>query len=247
MATMHALTAADLLSAWERAFGRKPFEQALVLLSVDSPETPPQELAALPIGQRDARLLTLRERMFGPRLAMLATCPACRERLDVNVDVAEIRARPGAGSEAPLMLSEGGYEVEFRLVNSLDLAAAGAAASSEAAQRVLFGRCLVDARRAGERFSADCLPTAIVDAVASRMEDADPQAEVRLSLSCAACRHAWQSVFDIVWFLWSEIDAWARRLLIDVHALASAYGWSEAAILNMSPWRRQLYLDMLRR
>jgi hypothetical protein len=34
-------------------------------------------------------------------------------------------------------------------------------------------------------------------------------------------------------------------MLRDVHALATAYGWREADIVAMSPWRRQVYLDMV--
>jgi hypothetical protein len=37
----------------------------------------------------------------------------------------------------------------------------------------------------------------------------------------------------------------ARRLLIEVHSLASAYGWSETDILSMSEPRRALYLEMV--
>ena len=50
---------------------------------------------------------------------------------------------------------------------------------------------------------------------------------------------------DIASFVWSEIHAWAIRLLHDVHALALAYGWREVDILTMSPWRRQAYLELI--
>src|SRR3712207_8173915 len=43
------------------------------------------------VGRRDARLLTLREWTFGPRLVSLASCPLCAERLETAFDAAEIR------------------------------------------------------------------------------------------------------------------------------------------------------------
>ena len=46
-------------------------------------------------------------------------------------------------------------------------------------------------------------------------------------------------------YLWHEVDAWALRLLRDVHRLARAYSWREADILALSPSRRQCYLDLL--
>jgi hypothetical protein len=77
------------------------------------------------------------------------------------------------------------------------------------------------------------------------MAEADPQAEVRIALSCPGCSNQWSSVFDIVAFLWGEIEDWAQRLLLEVHALASAYGWSERDIVAMGPRRRRFYLEMV--
>ena len=79
----------------------------------------------------------------------------------------------------------------------------------------------------------------------SRMAQADPQANIQLALGCPACGHSWLALFDIVGFFWREIDTWARRVLRDIHTLALAYGWSEAEILALSPWRRQFYLEMV--
>ena len=45
--------------------------------------------------------------------------------------------------------------------------------------------------------------------------------------------------------LWAEISARAQHLLREVHLLASAYGWSEQQILELSPTRRASYLRMV--
>ena len=63
--------------------------------------------------------------------------------------------------------------------------------------------------------------------------------------ACASCGHRHEVAFDIASFFWGEIDAWASRTFLDVHALAKAYGWREAEILAMSPRRRQHYLDLV--
>jgi hypothetical protein len=65
-----------------------------------------------------------------------------------------------------------------------------------------------------------------------------------LDFACPSCGHEWQSLFDIAAFFWAEIAAQARRLLREVHQLASAYGWREADILAMSARRRRAYLEM---
>jgi len=68
---------------------------------------------------------------------------------------------------------------------------------------------------------------------------------VQLSLTCPACSQSSSAAFDIASFLWTEVEAWARRTLRDVHVLATAYGWREADLLALSPTRRRLYLDMI--
>jgi len=65
-------------------------------------------------------------------------------------------------------------------------------------------------------------------------------------LTCPACGHAFRVSFDIVSYFWSEVEDWAHRVLVDIHTLAAAYGWSERQILALSPMRRQLYVDMVR-
>jgi len=89
------------------------------------------------------------------------------------------------------------------------------------------------------------LPDEVVNAVLAEMAQADPQADVQVALACPACRHHWSVAFDILAYLWSEIDDWAQRLLREIHALASGYGWSERDILALSARRRRTYLEML--
>jgi hypothetical protein len=77
------------------------------------------------------------------------------------------------------------------------------------------------------------------------MAELDPQSDVELSLSCPNCGHAWRAPLDIASYFWSEVEAWAQRLLLEVHQLARGYGWSERDILAMSARRRRAYLEML--
>ena len=77
------------------------------------------------------------------------------------------------------------------------------------------------------------------------MADADPQADVRLAVTCPSCGTGWEVPFDAGSFLWSEVEAWARRTLLEVHQLAAAYGWSEAEVLALGPRRRQAYLELV--
>jgi hypothetical protein len=66
-----------------------------------------------------------------------------------------------------------------------------------------------------------------------------------VNLACPECGHAWQERLDVDAFLWAQLSARARKLLVEVHTIASAYGWGEAEILAMHPMRRQAYLELL--
>ena len=85
----------------------------------------------------------------------------------------------------------------------------------------------------------------MIEAITQRMAAVDPQADIRLKVTCPACQHTWLASFDTVHFFWDEIDAWARRTLQEVHVLASAYGWSETDILKLSAWRRRAYIELV--
>jgi hypothetical protein len=235
----------DLLRAWERGLDQRPIQRALTLLAAAWPDTPPDVLAGLSIGQRDARLLTLRESIFGPHLASLAICPDCSESLELSFDVADIRVAPEIEPAAELTASIEGYEVRFRLPNSRDLVAASNEAISDTMCQVLLQRCLLAVIHDDKAQPVNQLPTHIEQAIVERMANCDAQADIELTFTCPACEHQWQARFDIVSYLWTELDAWVCRILREVHVLASAYGWREDDILALGPRRRQIYLDMI--
>ena len=242
---MRALSAPELLGVWERGLAQGPVERALMLLAAACPETSPDTLASVTVGQRDARLLALREWAFGSELAGVVTCPGCGECLELNFDIEDLQVGSDAEPEGGIPLAACGYELRFRLPNSLDLIALEEQADPDRSRLLLFRRCLLSAHHDGEEEAGDKLPTGVIDAVAECIAEHDPQADVQLAIACPLCGHQWRAVFDIVSFFWSEIDAWAQRLLREVHTLASAYGWGERDILALSPWRRQLYLEMV--
>ncbi len=233
-----------LLEVWERGYKAQPWERALILLTAAHPDEDPGALAALSLGARDAKLLALRAETFGREVQALCNCPHCFEAVELSFNLGDIMAQAPLCND-PLFFSQDGYEARFRLPNSVDLARVAASADADSAARELFGQCLTDIRHEGESISADNLPQAVADALASRISEAGASSEIELDMTCSACGYAWRSPFDIGAFFWSELSARAERLLREVHLLASAYGWSEERILSLSPARRQAYLEIL--
>jgi uncharacterized protein (UPF0212 family) len=249
---MQMPTAEELMLAWENALERSPTRRALALLAPAWPQLAPQQLAQWPVGARDAQLFRLRRALFGDSMAALAQCPACGERLDVAFGVGDVcpqalqRGEPECATAAPCRLRADGYEISYRVPTSADLFGLARLGDATAQQAALLRRCVSAIECDGAALALDSVPAAVADAIAEAMAQADPQASIELALSCPACGHGWRNLLDIAAFLWREVDAWARRTVLDVHTLARAYGWSEAHVLALSTRRRQLYLDLVR-
>ena len=252
----HPLSASDILRVWERGQQLHPVDRALFLLAAAHPAVPWEQLARLPVGQRNEQLLSLRESIFGPHLASFAQCSRCGERLEFEFAASHIRLPATAGEargeiaakaigEAGGMLTQevAGYTVRFRLPDSYDLAAIANSADVQAARNTLLDRCVLSIEQNGE--PVERLPLEAEQLLSEQISRVDPQADVQLSLRCPTCGNEWQLSFDIGSFFWTEINSLAKRLLREVHTLGRAYGWREAEILALSAARRQAYLELV--
>jgi hypothetical protein len=242
---MRPLSTAELLEVWEQGLLRNPVQRSLLLLIAAWPELAPQQLAQLSIGRRDAHLLTLREWTFGTRLVSFVACPECEERLEFTIQASELRVAAISDSTGDLSINVAGYQIAYRLPDSLDLLALANSPPLSQTYHQLLARCILRADYEGESQPVEQLPTQVTETVEAEMARLDPQADVHLGLTCPGCQHSWAAPFDIGSFFWQEINGWAYRILREVHLLASAYGWREADILAMSAGKRQLYLQMI--
>ena len=241
---MVPLSAMELLAVWEQGLKKEPPERALSLLASACPDVSREALAGLSVGRRDAVLLKLREWAFGREMTSNAACENCGQLLEMTLDISRLRHASGDTVAPPeFPVTSGSYELRMRLPNTADLLACSGTEPAEI-PRQIFARCLLAATLESKGVSADQLPEEAVQAAIEEMAKTDPQANLEIEISCGACGHQWRELFDIVSFFWTEIDAWAKRMLREIHVLASAYGWSEAEILNLSPLRRHCYLEM---
>jgi hypothetical protein len=243
---MPYLSAIDTIRIWESSQRRPPSEKIIAVLAAASPDKTKDELAQLTLGQCNRRLLNLHEQIFGSRLGASATCPSCGVRLEFELDTDLFRPlNEDQAIDSEFDLTSDQYSVRFRLLNLADLNSANASHSVSAAREQLVQRCVLTAAKGKKSLSAEQLPDEVVSALAARLAECDPEAELLCNLSCPSCGFEFELPFDLSAFFCAEIDAEAQRLLREVHALARGYGWSEAEILEMAAPRRQFYLDML--
>jgi hypothetical protein len=238
---MQAPTISQALTAWERGTGRGAVERSLELFAIARPDAPLDALADVCLGERDGALFELREAMFGPELSGRHSCAACGEQQEINLNLSDLKSA-GTRQHSPLPLSSGGYALELRLLTSRDILAAAAVPFDGG--RILLDRSVISASREGEAVQTQTLPPCVVDDIARTLADADPDADLKLNVACSNCGHSTRMTFDIGAFLWEEMEAWADRMLREVHTLATSYGWSERDILELSPQRRRRYLEL---
>jgi hypothetical protein len=225
----------DLLKLWEDGQVRHPIDRALLLCAWARPDIAADRFAGLPLGVVNASLLNMRAALFGRQVELQVECEHCGELLEIPLDLAELTA--GVSEQ------DGDAEIDidgfhFRLPASRDLAAIAYELDADAAALRLLDACCV-ARPQGDAVMTDML--ARVD---ERLEAADPLADPRLDVVCPACGQHIDAALDPGALLWDDVQACARGVLGQVHALARAYGWTERDVLALTPRRRAAYLEM---
>jgi hypothetical protein len=221
---MGELSGAATLELWDAAHALRPVERAVALACADGEDA--DDVAQLPLGRRDERLLALHAAVAGSAIEATASCPHCGESAEFSLDVDDLLVRGAEAVPAP----EG-----WRSPNSRDLEAAEDALDADAAERVLLERCVGGGELTDEARRA----------VAAAMAEADPLAEVLVDVACPGCGTTFVAELDVSAFVWAEVRAAALALLRDVDVLARAYGWTEAEVLALGEGRRQAYLELV--
>jgi len=235
---MRALSSSGLLNLWEHGFGLHPLDQGLLALTAALPEVSAGTLADWPLGQRNRALINLHCACFSSRLQAWATCNRCGEKMEFDLDAAALLGeKPGEDSRGEVTIKVKGYS--FRVPTSRDLAQAAGHGDARAAALCLLERCRLDGGEAPAWSDVD------LDEVGEAMADADPLAETHVLLRCPGCASEWDETLDVTAFLWAEIGVRVKRLLWEIHTLASAYGWTQHEILSLSEARRCAYIEMV--
>ncbi len=231
----------DILIAWERGLHQSPGERALTLLSLSDETMDAKEL--LPAGRRDAALLRIRRRLLGDRIDGVVACKDCGASLDVTLSVASLLPDETIAASASASVDVDGWKIAFRVPTAADLAALRGVSGVEHGLSLLLRRCVIAAERDGSAVDIDEIEPAAAAALDEALAAVDPAGDTTLLLRCPACGAQNEAIFDSPSFLWRETQLLARGALLEVHDLASAYGWTEPQILALNPARRRFYLE----
>jgi hypothetical protein len=213
-----------------------PLDQGLLVLGAALPDASYESLADWPFGRRNRALAQVELSCFGPNPGAWTRCTECGEKLEVELDFRNLAS--GA-------LEEGQFEPivikgrRFRLPTSRDLALAAQEPDTRSAAVRLIETCATEAQNVPVWSDED------LEEVGDRMALADPMAEVTFNFTCPECAHEGNATLDIAAFIWEEMEARAKRLIYEIHSLASAYGWTEKEVLALSEHRRARYLELV--
>jgi hypothetical protein len=201
----------------------------------------PLDWASLPAPDLDAAALVIRRSWIGDTIRTDTSCaiPGCGEQIDVSFSIGDYLEhhrprRPRGLAEAPGAgwFTLAGATVRFRIPTVTDLLAASSDGRPEDA---LSGRC-VDAPEVS-RALARRLDRAF-SALAPNLHDL-------LGGSCPACGNAMTMRFDPLGYTLAELRNAFSGIHSETHALASAYGWPEEAILALPRGRRRRYASII--
>lgn len=214
---MTGLGADDLLRLYERGRDQGAWQRACLLSAAAGAD-------GATLGDIDRAVWRMRCAMVGQGGQALVTCSGCGAQIEIDLPV---------GFTPPDRQSEDTVPVVF-----------------DGETHLLRFPTLADVTPRGVNRAALCpdAPWAdpgFVDAAETALAEADPGLRLQLTLHCADCGAAQAPDFDLLGFVWSELDAMARRLVSEIGQLARGYGWREADLLAMSARRRALYLEEL--
>lgn len=224
------MTPVGLLDLWERVAAADGRTRARTLAAWAT-AADPEDLSRRPLGDAQLGLLAAWRALLGDSLDAVVDCPACGGALELEIDPDTLPAQARTVPRA--VVDDDGNEVVPRLLTPADVDAVvgldGGEARSELARRA------VGVASPSARLQA---------AVAAVLDEADPASYWWVELSCPSCGHRWEELLDLGAFLWQAVDGATGQLLREVADIAAAFGWSEAAVLELSPPRRAAYLAL---
>jgi hypothetical protein len=238
---MPTFSTAALMAAWEDGMAEHPVDRGPSLLRSLRLGVADSDPADMTVGTCDLLLCDLRSQLFGPHFDLTASCPECGEPLELTIPAAELLPARAARATGPVTIEVAGLTIRCRLPTNADLRAL-ADLGSAAQLSDLLDRCIEEIHGSLGPYSAAGLAPGTAQQLADALAATDTGAEITVEIQCP-CGAQWRSDVDIRSILWSELTTWAQKRMAEVHQLASAYGWAERDILEMSPYRRRFYLE----
>ena len=192
---------------------------------------PPVATGELAASDRDRLLAALHRGLWGDRIVSSVECAGCGAMFDLSFDLSGLERALEEGRErsqaaGPRHIDDT-HGRRYRLPSAQDEEDAAGRGRDD-------GRALLAASIAEEIDP---------DALDARLEALAPILDVDLDAPCAECGHPAQLRFDIQTFTLQRLLDEREAVVEEVHALATAYGWSLGEILGLQRSLRRRFAE----
>jgi len=207
-----------------------------------------ERLSAGTLDHRVRALLMVVRETQGDRLVWMARCPIqdCRHEMELEISVSQLLNMPEPAerfcwSATPdctleLRLPTGRDQIEWRGVTEADAEAEGGGVALRLATALVSS---VNGRPPTSDWS---LPDSWLPALDAAFRERDALASLELEVSCPWCGNESVVRPDLEALALSCLAAEQKRVLEEIHRLASVYHWTEAEVLAVPRRRRSFYL-----
>lgn len=192
------------------------------------------DVAALCVADRQFLMHRVAEAVGLAAPWITAPCVACGERFDFTVCFRDLPVQvAGEGFPFAVVETHAG-RLRLRTPTGADQEVLVSEDDPRAARRAIVARCVVD----GEGQPPAVLSDDDIAQAEAALEAISPAVVTRVRAVCPTCGQDQPVELDP----YVALSARPERTLEDVHALASAYHWSEREILSLPRARRLFYL-----
>jgi hypothetical protein len=195
------------------------------------------DAAALPVGDLDLLVLARRRELRSDRFIAEGSCVHCDTPVDVTFSLTAYAGHCRPGRPRGVEPAEQGWwrlraqGVTFRVPATADVLAA---ADTVRPRRLLIERCV--------RGQPNPRQAAAAERAMARLA---PTLRSQVTGGCPECGREVLLDVDARELCLAELRFLAGSVHDDVHLIASAYGWSEPAILDLPSSRRRRYADLI--
>jgi hypothetical protein len=226
-------TVPDLIRLWPPPATGSAHERVVgLLVALNGPAA-----ARVTLGTHHRQLLALHRDLVGTALEAVVTCRHCATDSEFPVPVEAVLDLPAPLPENIVTVEVDAVRETFRLPTVEDLDATHGLAYDDAVRR------LAECTHVGG--GAPLLGSGDLARLAAAWDEADPAGDVTVDVDCVGCGAPLAVSVDPVEFVTRDLDRFLDRVLREVHALATAYGWTEETILALPTSRRRRYLELV--
>lgn len=213
----------------------------------------PELLLDLPVGKRIELLVRLAAELpgsfpaadgAGGALEISLTCqnPVCNQPMDLELDLAELETMQEQAEDTAgfIHIQAGEAQVTLRRPTGRDqLLWQQQAAAGQAGLDFILRSLLVEPP---ELWKDRPIPGDFQRAADAALQELDPLVNYQVAAACPFCGAEYSYPVDLQELALGRLKEAQRRLLDEIHTLASSYHWSEPQIMALPAWRRERYL-----